>query len=380
MSMRAYSSYTIVDLIDGLEWKGNLSSAPANPKEGWAYHNIYDKKSYIYTGTQWVIFVQNGESSYVHVRYRANADDTTLTTTPNDYMGVYSGTSSTAPTSIASYTWYNVKGAAGAPGTDSVIFQIYSSNGYILSKDLKDITLQTFAYKGSTEITSGATYQWAYSIGNGWTDISGATNPYLNVVHTDVADSKSYKCTMTFEGLTYAYVVTIEDKSDIRQTYTSKPSSYEEGDLWVVGDDYIPNKFSFGSILKATQTRDTYSDADWISATKYEELSAKLEEYNQYFKLDKIDGITMTAIDQNKNPSPFSTTLSNNKLAFKQNDKEVAYINNEKLNITQAEIVSPLTITGQYSGSTMLQAPTLNIGNFSLVVESNGSLSIIANT
>ena len=50
------------------------------------------------------------------------------------------------------------------------------------------------------------------------------------------------------------------------------------------------------------------------------------------------------------------------------------------MNIKEAEIELPLTVTGRYSGSTMLQAPVINIGNFSIVVESNGSLSIVANT
>ena len=50
------------------------------------------------------------------------------------------------------------------------------------------------------------------------------------------------------------------------------------------------------------------------------------------------------------------------------------------MNIKEAEIESPLTVTGKYSGSTMLQAPVINIGNFSIIVESNGSLSMVANT
>jgi hypothetical protein len=49
------------------------------------------------------------------------------------------------------------------------------------------------------------------------------------------------------------------------------------------------------------------------------------------------------------------------------------------MKIKEAEIESPLTITGRNSGSTVLQRPILNIGNFSIVVEGNGSLSIIAN-
>jgi hypothetical protein len=42
--------------------------------------------------------------------------------------------------------------------------------------------------------------------------------------------------------------------------------------------------------------------------------------------------------------------------------------------------VETINVTGRYSGSTMLQAPILNLGNFSFVIEGNGSLSIVANT
>ena len=49
------------------------------------------------------------------------------------------------------------------------------------------------------------------------------------------------------------------------------------------------------------------------------------------------------------------------------------------MHIKEAEVESPLTVTGKYSGETMLQAPIINLGNFSLVVENNGSLSIVSN-
>lgn len=41
-------------------WKGTLITAPSNPELNWAYYNSTDKKSYIYTGTNWVILSQDG--------------------------------------------------------------------------------------------------------------------------------------------------------------------------------------------------------------------------------------------------------------------------------------------------------------------------------
>lgn len=61
MGNKAYASYTITDLIDGLQWKGALSSAPVDPQESWAYYNTEDKCSYIYSNGDWVVMAQDGE-------------------------------------------------------------------------------------------------------------------------------------------------------------------------------------------------------------------------------------------------------------------------------------------------------------------------------
>jgi hypothetical protein len=274
-------------------------------------------------------------------------------------------------------------GAIGVPGNDAVTFQVYSSNGYALSTNTPTVTLQTFAYIGDVAITSGATYQW-YSYDNGWSAISGATLSYLDVSRTDVSFSKSYMCKMIFGGVEYTGVATIDDKNDTNKVFTSKPSNYTTGDLWIVGTDYIPNGVEVGTLLRTEHTNSTYADNDWISATKYDEkiedLKSSINTYNQYFSFDSADGLRISARDENGSVSKFSTSLTNERLSFNYENDAVAYINGTKMNIKEAEIESPLTVTGKYSGSTMLQAPIFNLGNFSFVIESNGSLSIVANT
>jgi hypothetical protein len=39
--------------------------------------------------------------------------------TPDDWMGIYAGESSTAPTAYTSYTWYKIKGDPGIPTVTS---------------------------------------------------------------------------------------------------------------------------------------------------------------------------------------------------------------------------------------------------------------------
>lgn len=275
-------------------------------------------------------------------------------------------------------------GSVGEPGTDAVTFQIYSSNGYALSTNTPTVTLQTFAYIGDSEITAGAIYQW-YSYANGnWDAISGATLAYLDVSRDSVSFSKSYMCKMIFNGVEYTSVATVDDKNDENAVFTKKPYNYTAGDLWIVGTDYSPGGVEIGTLLRAEHTNSSYDDSDWITATKYDEKIAELKSdidiYNQYFSFDSASGLKISARNDDGTESKFSTSLTNERLAFNYGSQAIAYINGTKMNIKEAEIESPLTVTGKYSGSTMLQAPVINIGKFSITVESNGSLSIVANT
>lgn len=299
---------------------------------------------------------------------------------------------------VLTLSWSKINtGATGESGADAVMFHIYSANGYILSKETPSITLNTFAYVGDSPIEAGATYRWYFNNEGTWTELTkditdAATDTvtttivdtaYLEISHTDVSFSCSYMCKMMFNGIEYVDVVTIDDKNDTNAVFTSKPESYSAGDIWIVSGDYVPSGVEVGTVLKAQYTNSTYSDSDWVVGTKYDDkissIKSDVEIYKQYISLDTTQGIKMNAIDENGIASEFSTTLSNTQLSFNQADETVAYINNHKMYITEAEIESPLTVTGKYSGSNMLQSPTINLGAFSIVVESNGSLSFMSN-
>ena len=274
-------------------------------------------------------------------------------------------------------------GLTGEKGNDAVVFQIYSSNGYVLSKDVPSITLQTFAYIGDIPIEAGATYQWYRHNDTDWEIIADATYPHLNVSHTDVSFSCSYMCKMTFNGVEYVGVVTIDDKNNVNTVFSSKPSSYMVGDIWVVGEDYVPNGVEIGTVLKTEHTSDTYSDEDWVTATKYDKkiqsLKDDIDTYNKYFSFDTQKGLEICAKDEEGKRSKFSTALTHTQLSLNYDDEAVAYIGGPKMHIKEAEIESPLTVTGKYSGNTMIQAPVINLGAISLIIEGNGSFSIISN-
>ena len=259
---------------------------------------------------------------------------------------------------------YGDRGYTGATGDNAVTFQVYSNNGYALSTNIPTILLQTFAYLGDIEITAGATFQWYRHNGTDWVAVSGATNPYFNVSRDDVSFSNNYMCKMMFNGVEYVGVVTVDDKNDENRVFASKPSNYFAGDLWIVGTDYIPHGRDLGTMLRAEHTNAGYVDSDWVPATKYDseinELKYTVDSYKQYFSVNGANGFQIG-----------NTTINNNILTT--NRVETSTINAISSN------TETLNVTGKYSGSTMLQAPIINLGNFSLVIESNGSLSIVAN-
>ena len=53
-----------------------------------------------------------GDAWYVWIRYAGQqpTQDSDIGTTPDNWMGVYSGTSSTAPTHYTDYQWFQIKG------------------------------------------------------------------------------------------------------------------------------------------------------------------------------------------------------------------------------------------------------------------------------
>lgn len=133
--------------------------------------------------------------------------------------GQQQGTLSVPVTSPVSTTlkiaWSKVcTGATGAAGKDSVVFSVYAPDGSVFVNGEGSLTIQTAAYLGSAEITSGATYAWAKYGSGAWSTISGETGDSLTVEGSTVSGTASYRCSMTYGGKTYTDVITLTDKTD----------------------------------------------------------------------------------------------------------------------------------------------------------------------
>lgn len=108
-----------VDVLDGTDGNDGRGIVSIEKTET---SGLVDTYTITYTDNTTATFtVTNGEdgspgvSAYVWIRYAATepTQDSDMKTTPDAWMGIYSGDSATAPTAYTAYTWYNIKGQTG---------------------------------------------------------------------------------------------------------------------------------------------------------------------------------------------------------------------------------------------------------------------------
>ena len=134
-----------------------------------------------------------GDAWYVWIRYAGSqpTSDSDIGTTPDDWIGIYSGTASTAPTHYTDYAWFQYKGETGDTGeasyitTQNVSYQT-SSSGTVAPSGSWTTTIPTvapgdflwtrtqLAFNDGTTVTS-------YSVARFGIDGSGSVSTVNNV-------------------------------------------------------------------------------------------------------------------------------------------------------------------------------------------------------
>lgn len=114
-----------------------------------------------------------GQAWYVWIRYAGQqpTQDSDMGTSPDDWMGIYSGTSTTPPTHYTSYTWFQIKGEKGDTGaaasivSDAVEYQV-SNSGTVVptgtwSSTVPAVTQGMFLWTRTTvTFNSGSPVVW----------------------------------------------------------------------------------------------------------------------------------------------------------------------------------------------------------------------------
>lgn len=106
-----------------------------------------------------------GARTYVHIKYAHTqpTQNSDMTTTPDEWIGMATNTSSSAPTSYSSYTWYKFKGETGnrgatGNGVSNITASRTSGTGAAGTTD---------TYTATVTYTSGATSTYTFQVYNG---------------------------------------------------------------------------------------------------------------------------------------------------------------------------------------------------------------------
>lgn len=125
-----------------------------------------DNDNFICAGTIQGPAGNDGESSYVFIRYATDANGTSMSTSPSGktYIGIYTSNTNTPPTTASVYTWSKFVGDNAKSiilSGDSQVFKVSKSSAYTPA------TIKVIAQAINTSVTT-----WTYSTNGGQTFVS----------------------------------------------------------------------------------------------------------------------------------------------------------------------------------------------------------------
>lgn len=170
-----------------------------------------------------------------------------------------------------------------------------------------------------------------------------------------------------WDSVEEAWVVSNADTHN--KVYTSRPSTYKAGDLWITASDDDHGSYLQGTLLQAQSDNTVYDANDWSPTLKYdrdiETMKEQLDDLAQYVTINS-DGLRIGARTDTGELSPFTSLFTSTKLSFYQNSDELLTLANNKL-------TAPSIETDHLQINNMMM-----LGNLRLMQEeSNGSFSFV---
>ena len=152
-----------VDVMDGSDGRGIVSVTKTSTS------GLVDTYTITYTsGSPTTFTVTNGAdgtdgtNAYVHIRYASAqpTQDSDMSTNPGPWMGVYSGSSATAPVHYTDYEWNDVQGPQGDQGL-AFTFEDDGTGMIVNPNPSALVGIQTVNVSGSTpSITAEANHRY----------------------------------------------------------------------------------------------------------------------------------------------------------------------------------------------------------------------------
>ena len=176
-----------------------------------------------------------------------------------------------------------------------------------------------------------------------------------------------------------------------KTVFTSKPNSYSEGDLWILGANEsveytveeehnneevnVERTFGPGSMLKATSSSDSYNATHWIDAD--EATTSLKNSIGQHFEFNSAEGVVIKQTDDK-----FFVQISATEMGFYDNTsskkKKVVSIGNESALIQNLNVEEKATFNcpSTFKDSTTFQDEVV-MGKFKWITETDGSFSLV---
>ena len=157
------------------------------------------------------------------------------------------------------------------------------------------------------------------------------------------------------------------DMDTRNKVYTSRPSSYNVGDLWITASDTDHGSYLHGTLLQAQKSNITYNGADWSPTLRYDkdidDMKNTLNNLSQYVTITSA-GLRIGARNTSGELSPFTSLFTSTELSFYQNSEKLLTLANNQLTAPRIVVEDDLEVQG-----------TIRLGDLKIIIESNGSFS-----
>lgn len=172
-----------------VSWYTSRQTMNSTIKYLWSYYqfNYNDGTSDNTVPSVIGVYGDTGNDWHVHIRYAAQnpTADADMRTTPSNWIGIYSGTMSEAPTSYTSYSWFQYKGEKGDTGNAIVSINRSGTSGLVDTYTItfSNNTTSTFQVRNGSNITgiaktgtSGLIDTYTVTLSDGTTTTFNVTN------------------------------------------------------------------------------------------------------------------------------------------------------------------------------------------------------------
>lgn len=248
-----------------------------------------------------------GDAWYVHIRYAGAQPtaDSDMGTTPDDWIGIYSGTSSTAPVHYTDYDWFKFKGDTGATGAASSIQSTAieyqeSTSGTVVPQSTWTTTIPVVAQgnylwtRTTVTFNSGNPVVW-YSVAHSGLDGTGAVTTVnsqspdgsgnvsllaANIPTNDSSDVQTKLTNIASEQAT--------QNGNIATLATSFAATYSSSANYAVGDYCTYNR----TLYKCTSavSSEAWDATKWSAVAVTDEVNAKQDTLVSGTNIKTING------------------------------------------------------------------------------------------